>query len=88
MKVGYDRNHYFGLGPIPKQKYKLADTFGRYHNSQNHIAKKESSQLQYGVFFFLHKRPKKQNLMTNHDKQSSHFSTAKKIEVKATFFFM
>ena len=28
--VVYDRNHYFGLGPIPKPK--LADTFGRYHN--------------------------------------------------------
>ena len=26
----YDRNHYFGLGPIPKPKPKLADTFGRY----------------------------------------------------------
>ena len=24
----YDRNHYFGLGPIPIVKPKLADTFG------------------------------------------------------------
>jgi hypothetical protein len=28
--VVYDRNHYFGLGPILKPK--LADTFGRYRN--------------------------------------------------------
>ena len=28
----YDRNHYFGLGPIPKPKPKLADTFGPYCN--------------------------------------------------------
>ena len=26
--IVYDQNHYFGLGPIPKQKPKLADTFG------------------------------------------------------------
>ena len=25
----YDRNHYFGLGPILKPKLKMADTFGR-----------------------------------------------------------
>ena len=24
--IVYDRNHYFGLGPIPKTKPKLADT--------------------------------------------------------------
>ena len=28
----YDRNHYFGLGLIPKPKPKLADTFNRYRN--------------------------------------------------------
>ena len=28
--VVYDRNHYFGLGSIPKPTYKLPDTFGRY----------------------------------------------------------
>ena len=28
----YDWNHYLGLGPIPKQKPKLTDTFGWYHN--------------------------------------------------------
>ena len=28
--VAYDRNHYFGLGPIPEPKPKLADTFARY----------------------------------------------------------
>ena len=38
----YDRNHYFGLGPIPKPKPKLADTFSRYRN-QNYILKGESS---------------------------------------------
>ena len=26
----YDRNHYFGLGPIPKLKPTWADTFGQY----------------------------------------------------------
>ena len=36
----YDRNHYFGLGPIPKPKPKLADAFGRYRN-QNYILKGE-----------------------------------------------
>jgi hypothetical protein len=30
--IVYDRNHYFGLGLIPKPKPKLADTFGRYRN--------------------------------------------------------
>ena len=25
--VVYDRNHYFGFGPIPKPKPKLVDTF-------------------------------------------------------------
>ena len=30
--VVYNKNHYFGLGPIPKTKPKLRDTFGRYHN--------------------------------------------------------
>ena len=32
LKLVYDRSHYFGLGPIPKPKPKLADNFGRYHN--------------------------------------------------------
>ena len=31
-KLVYDWNHYFGLGPIPKPKPKLADTFNRYCN--------------------------------------------------------
>ena len=36
----YDRNNYFGLGPKPKPK--LADTFGRYFNSDlNHMSKEE-----------------------------------------------
>ena len=40
----YDRNHYFGFGPIPKLKPKLADTFGRYRNRyRNHISKGKSS---------------------------------------------
>ena len=56
IEVVYDRNHYFGLGPIPKPKPKLADTFGRYRNQyRNHISKGESGYGQYGVFFpFLH----------------------------------
>ena len=40
LRLVYDRNHYFGLGPIPKPK--LADTFGRYRN-RNYILKGESS---------------------------------------------
>ena len=40
----YDRNHYFGLGRIPKSK--LANTFGRYHNRyRNQISKEESTYL-------------------------------------------
>ena len=43
-----DRNHYFGLGPIPKPKPTLGNTFGQYHNLyRNHISKGKS----YGVFF-------------------------------------
>ena len=39
----YDQNPYFCLGPIPKPKPKLADTFGRYRNPyRNHISKGES----------------------------------------------
>ena len=30
--IVYDRNRYFGLGPIPKGKPKSADTFGGYHS--------------------------------------------------------
>ena len=62
----YDRNHYFGLGPIPKPKPKLADTFGQYHNRyRNHISKRESSYqylnnlaLVWGIFFILKLAPK------------------------------
>ena len=40
----YNRNHYFGLGLIPKPKPKLVDTFGQYRNRyQNYILKGESS---------------------------------------------
>ena len=43
LALVYNRNHYFGLGPIPKPKPKLADTFGRYRNRYwNHILKGES----------------------------------------------
>ena len=42
--VVYDWNHYFCLGPIPKLKPELVDTFGRYRNQYwNHILKGESS---------------------------------------------
>ena len=52
FKVAYDRNHYFGFGPIPKPKPKLVDTFGRYRNRyQNQISKGKSSYQQHGVFF-------------------------------------
>ena len=44
LSIVYDRNHYFGFGPIPKPKPKLADTFGRYRNRyRNHISKGKSS---------------------------------------------
>ena len=50
--VVYNRNHYSGLGPIPKPNPKLADTFGRYRNRyRNHISKQKSSYQWYGVFF-------------------------------------
>ena len=40
----YDRNHYFGFGPIPKPTPKMADNFGRYLNRyRNYILKGESS---------------------------------------------
>ena len=51
FKLVYDRNHYFGLGPIPKPK--LADTFGRYRNRyQNYILKGESSNTDSMRYFF------------------------------------
>ena len=44
VELVYDRNHYFGLGPIPKLKPKLADTFSRYRNRYpNYIFKGKSS---------------------------------------------
>ena len=45
--IWYDRNHYFGFGPIPISdipKPKLVDGFGRYRNRyRNHISKGKSS---------------------------------------------
>ena len=38
--VVYDRNHYFGFGPILIPKPKLIDSFGRY---RNHISKGKST---------------------------------------------
>ena len=32
LTLVYNRNHYFGLGLIPKPNPRLADTFGRYRN--------------------------------------------------------
>ena len=50
--VVYDRNHYFGFGPIPIPKPKLIDSFGRYSNRyRNPISKGKSSYQLYGVFF-------------------------------------
>ena len=41
-EVVYDRNHYFGFGPIPKPN--LVDSFGRYRNRyRNNISKGKSS---------------------------------------------
>ena len=48
----YNRNHYFGFGPIPKPKPKLVDTFGRYRNRYpNHISKKNLVTISMGYFF-------------------------------------
>ena len=42
--VVYDRDHYFGFGPILIQKPKLVDSFGRYRNRyRNHTSKGKSS---------------------------------------------
>ena len=65
--VVYDWNHYFGLGPIPKPKPKLADTFSCYRNGyRNHISKRESSYQYYlwGIFSII-KGPLKPNLLPN-----------------------
>ena len=41
--VEYDRNLYFGLGPISKPKPKLANTFSQYRNRyRNHISEGKS----------------------------------------------
>ena len=70
VKLVYDRYHYFVLGPIPKLKPKLVNTFGRYRNRyQNHISKGESSYqvnlaLVWGNFSII-KRPIKPNLLPN-----------------------
>ena len=54
----YDRNHYFGLGLIPKPKPKLADY-------QKHISKEESTYQQYG-YFLHHKRARKTKFTANY----------------------
>ena len=36
----YDRNLYFGLGPIPKPKPKFTNTFGQYQILLNFCSKK------------------------------------------------
>ena len=54
--VVYDRNHYFGLGPIPKPKPKLADTFGRYRNWYETKFQQENLVTDSMGYFFHHKR--------------------------------
>ena len=64
----YDRNHYFGLGPIPKLKPKLANNLSWYRNQyRNHISKGKSSYwvnlaLVWRNFSIVN-RPIKQNLL-------------------------
>ena len=41
VRLVYDRNHYFGFGPIPKPKPKSVDTFGQYRNGY---------QNRFGIF--------------------------------------
>ena len=54
--VVYDRYHYFGLGPIPKPKPKLADTFGRYRNRTKAIFQRENLVTNSMGYFFNHKK--------------------------------
>ena len=46
----YDRNHYFGLVPIPKPKPKLANTFSRYLNRYNFNGKILLLMVLFGIF--------------------------------------
>ena len=49
--IVYDRSHYFGLGPIPKQKPKLADIFCQYRNWYRNLKFKENDgrSIQLGL---------------------------------------
>ena len=53
--VVYDRNHYIGLGPIPKPKPKLADTFGRYRNQYRIPKLNFKRRIQLPIVFYHHK---------------------------------
>ena len=62
QRLVYDRNHFFGLGPIPKSKPKNADIFGRYRNCYwSHISKGKSSYK----YFFILKLSLNSNLLPN-----------------------
>ena len=66
MIVVYDWNHYFGLGPIPKLKPKMADTFGQYRNQPKPHLK--GRNVVGGIFSILKASPKrfaKLNLVPN-----------------------
>ena len=42
LKLVYDRHHYFGLGPIPKPKPELANTFGQYHKDTKTTSQRQN----------------------------------------------
>ena len=54
----YARNHYFGLGPIPKPKPKLADTFGDMVTDTETTFQRENLDTDsMGYFFSSQKGP-------------------------------
>ena len=53
--IVYDRNHYFGLGPIPKPKPKLPDTV---NNTETTFQMKNIVTDRMGYFFHDKRAPK------------------------------
>ena len=75
--VVYDRNHNFGLGPIPKPKPTLPDTFNQYFlpRLENHFCKILAWSLIYFLnyaYFDIHP-----SLLT--------FETTSKVELSVNF---
>ena len=67
LELVYNRNQYFGLGPIPRLKPKLADTFGQYCiRYLHHISNGELSYQSFGFSrgYFFHKRAHKTKFLS------------------------